>query len=717
VSQPARHVRIVRFGLFEADLAARELRREGSKVKLQDRPFEVLTILLERPNELITREEFRQKLWSADTFVDFDHSLNTSINRLRQALHDDADNPRFVATAGRLGYRFIAPTTATTNGNGNSNGHTLLTLETTESASVEAKSVETKFKTWRIAAVVGIAAILAAAVLAAHRLFPIAPARVVSISQLSHVSTLDPWGHINTDGARLFFLERAGDHWNLMQVPASGGDAEHFSTPYRNMKIVGISPDRSQFLAFTFAARLPDLPLWIVPIVGGQPRRVGNVFADDAAFTPDGRQIIFNGPDGIYLCERDGSAIRKLVSLPGRSKNPAWSRDGQRLRFTLFDDVSGASTIWEVAANGKNAHLIMPNWPLAGHERAGRWAPDGRYFFFESTQGDIQTVWALRDSANSTQQPVQLTFAPTSYALPVPDDTGRHVYVSGGHEYRQMVRYDAADRRFDPLLPALKLGRFAFSRDGSQLAYARDGALWWSRGDGSDPHPLFSESARITWISWNPDGQHLLLGTLRKGESSLKFFVLPLSGGTREEINLTVDANEPRWSADSRSIIYSRRFDSGVTPADVSGIYSLDLSTSQTTKIPGSENLIHPTPSPDGRFVAAITEERSEEQTRLEVFDRNAQSWTEIARGTLLSSSSWSHDSRYLYYQDLLAPEEPVFRFHLETRKTERVLDFASLLQGGMIRCGFTGLAPDDSILAVTTRGEGDLYRLDLELP
>ena len=71
MSQPARHVRIVRFGLFEADLAARELRREGSnKVKLQDRPFEVLTILLERPNELITRDEFRQKLWSADTFVE-----------------------------------------------------------------------------------------------------------------------------------------------------------------------------------------------------------------------------------------------------------------------------------------------------------------------------------------------------------------------------------------------------------------------------------------------------------------------------------------------------------------------------------------------------------------------------------------------------------------------------------------------------------------------
>src|SRR5580658_10562657 len=103
------HARIIRFGLYEVDLAARELRRDGAKVKLQDRPFEVLTILIERPGEVVTREEFRQRLWPADTFVDFDASLNTSVNKLRQALGDNAENPRFIATSGRRGYRFIAP--------------------------------------------------------------------------------------------------------------------------------------------------------------------------------------------------------------------------------------------------------------------------------------------------------------------------------------------------------------------------------------------------------------------------------------------------------------------------------------------------------------------------------------------------------------------------------------------------------------------------------
>jgi DNA-binding winged helix-turn-helix (wHTH) protein/tetratricopeptide (TPR) repeat protein len=109
LAEPARASGIIRFGMFEADLSAGELRRDGRKVKLQDRPFEILVFFLERPGEVITREEFRRRLWPADTFVDFDHSLNASINKLRQALDDAAGNPRFVETAGRRGYRFIAP--------------------------------------------------------------------------------------------------------------------------------------------------------------------------------------------------------------------------------------------------------------------------------------------------------------------------------------------------------------------------------------------------------------------------------------------------------------------------------------------------------------------------------------------------------------------------------------------------------------------------------
>src|SRR5215472_3511868 len=109
-----------RFGVFELDLRAGELWRNGCKIKLQEQPFQVLALLLEKPGEVVTREDLRNRLWAADRFVDFDHSLNAAIRRLRDALGDSADNPTFVATVARRGYRFLAPVTIPYNGSSGS---------------------------------------------------------------------------------------------------------------------------------------------------------------------------------------------------------------------------------------------------------------------------------------------------------------------------------------------------------------------------------------------------------------------------------------------------------------------------------------------------------------------------------------------------------------------------------------------------------------------
>ncbi len=113
MSESAQNPHILRFGVFEVDLQAGELRKSGVKIKLQDQPFQILVLLLERPGQVLTREELRQKLWSADTFVEFDHSLNSAVKRLRQALGDDSDNPRFIETLPRRGYRLIVPVPGT----------------------------------------------------------------------------------------------------------------------------------------------------------------------------------------------------------------------------------------------------------------------------------------------------------------------------------------------------------------------------------------------------------------------------------------------------------------------------------------------------------------------------------------------------------------------------------------------------------------------------
>src|ERR1700758_4323543 len=109
MQESAQSRRAIKFGAFEADFAAGELVKSGTKIRLQDQPFQVLALLLENSGQMVTREELRQKLWPADTFVDFDNGLNTCINKIRGALGDTAEKPRFVETLPRRGYRFIGP--------------------------------------------------------------------------------------------------------------------------------------------------------------------------------------------------------------------------------------------------------------------------------------------------------------------------------------------------------------------------------------------------------------------------------------------------------------------------------------------------------------------------------------------------------------------------------------------------------------------------------
>src|SRR5215510_2022724 len=100
---------LIRFGAFEVDLQTGELRKYGLRIKLRDQPFQILSLMLEHPGQVVTREELQRKLWPADTFVDFDRGLNRAVNQLRDALSDSAENPRFIETFPKRGYRFMAP--------------------------------------------------------------------------------------------------------------------------------------------------------------------------------------------------------------------------------------------------------------------------------------------------------------------------------------------------------------------------------------------------------------------------------------------------------------------------------------------------------------------------------------------------------------------------------------------------------------------------------
>src|SRR5438132_6381252 len=109
LEQTQLHVAKIRFGVFEADLRAGELRKFGIRIKLQSQPFKLLAILLSHAGEIVTREELQQQIWGSETVVNFDHSLGTAVNKVREALGDSAENPRYIETLAKRGYRFIAP--------------------------------------------------------------------------------------------------------------------------------------------------------------------------------------------------------------------------------------------------------------------------------------------------------------------------------------------------------------------------------------------------------------------------------------------------------------------------------------------------------------------------------------------------------------------------------------------------------------------------------
>jgi len=236
--------RVCRFGLYEADLDAGILKRHGIPVKLQEQPFRILGFLLERPGEIISREELRNRLWPEGTFVEFDGSLNTALMKLRAVLNDDPENPRFVETVPKKGYRFIAPVQAVRGPNDFGEAEVTEPPLAPPFAEFPPSSLDhadrltpapQEIVKRRDASVVSIAFFLAGIVVAAAivwRYWPIPEPRVLRVSQLTHTGRVTPGSHIVTDGARLYFVSREGGHSVLMTTSIHGGSVEKLISPF-----------------------------------------------------------------------------------------------------------------------------------------------------------------------------------------------------------------------------------------------------------------------------------------------------------------------------------------------------------------------------------------------------------------------------------------------------------------------------------------------------
>lgn len=704
--------RIIRFGSFEVDLRAGELRRSGIRIKLSGQPFDVLVALLEKAGQVVTREELHDKLWAQDTFVDFEQGLNKAINKLRDALGDDADNPRFVETLPRRGYRFLVPLMHPAQ----PVAAVAKTHDDQTAAPLPASLVDHSAKPWRnmlpavVTATVVAIAVLGLVATWRWRARSSEQLKVLRFTQLTNDGLLKS-GPMATDGVRVYFTEALpGQLRSIAQVSTTGGEVVRIPNPLHHARILDLSRNGSELLLGNpedsgVGEDTTADSLWVQPVAGGSPRRVGSLLVNDAAWGPQPATIVYSDADSVYLMNQDGMESHKLLTQPGFPYSFNFSPDGQVLRFSVHPGSGSSSAIMETSARGTGLHELFPGC-------CGKWTPDDRYFVFQSDQNGRTDLWAVPGSGFlwKSGRPIQLTAGPLEFEAPVPSNNGKQIFAIGNLGRTEIARYDLRNRHFLPYLPGTSANWLTFSEDGEWVAYTSfpDGTLWRSRVDGSERVQLTFPPMRVLVPHWSPDGRELVFSA-RNPRQPWSVFILSSKGGTpKQVISDPEDRVDANWSPDGNSLVF------GSSNVPNNPIWIDDLRTGHISTLPGSVGLFSPRWSPDGRYICAI---HSGRPFKLMLFDLTTQQWTQLIDDSD-GYPTWSHDGRYIYFLRGDADwSETINRIRLLDRRAEKIVDLKDQSRSGSIGVEWFGLAPDDSPLVATNISTNEIYALDVQWP
>ena len=721
-----------RFGLFEADSDSGELHKSGIRIRLQAQPFRVLLCLLERPGELVTREEMQQRLWGGDTIVDFDHSLGTAINKLREALGDSAENPRFIETLARRGYRFIAPVTPAGAQHDerfalvadlDAAAHALAAHDVAaNAAAIPPASGRTPFRFAVIA--LSALALLAAGILIGSRLRApyTAPPLLTQITFSGRVSPGDPlfesFPGTATDGSRIYFPEIENGRAVLAQALVGDGETSTLPLPdeLAAPSLGDISPDGSRLLLRNHLATAAEQALWIVSTIGGTARRIPGILAHDAAWMPDGQRILYATGDDLYIARDSGAESRKFATLPGRAFWLRWSPDGSLLRFTLLNSETHTSTLWQIAADGSGAHMLLDRWTSgAPAECCGSWTDDRRYYVFQSARSGTSNIWAIPEHGGffgGPAAPIPITNGPLDYRAPIVERGGRRTFFIGLNTQSELLRYDRTASIFVPYGAALSIARrVEFSHNGEWIAWIRqdDDSLWRSRSDGTGRLQLTGRPMQAFMMHWSPDGRQLVFMGRQPGKP-WKIYTLDADGGHLQEVlDESRSEADPDWSPDGKFLVFGRLPDLMAEASQPKAIYTVDLAAKTITKLPDSDSLFSPRWSADGKYIAAL----SIDQKRMMLFDVAAKSWRLLAEQTI-ADPVWSHDNSAIFFHDFAQADQPIYKVAIKTGKVERVADLHDLRTANVVDYRFAGLAPGDVPLVSARNSAANIYAAEL---
>jgi DNA-binding winged helix-turn-helix (wHTH) protein/Tol biopolymer transport system component len=506
---------VVRFGTFELDLQTGELRHAGQKVKLQEQPFQVLATLLEHPGKIVTREELRSKLWPEDTFVDFDHSLNAAIKRLRDALGESADAPVFIETLARRGYRFIAPV------NGSSSP---------SAAEIEAQQRNKSISSTRRIVVFCLATLVIALVLwtvwrrVPSRRTDIIERKLTSNSSENSVSSAS----ISPDGKYLAYADNTGIY--LKQIRT--GETHPVPLPPNfSAHVDDWFPDGSHLLV-SREEQPGKTSLWSIAVFGGSPRPLAED-ASGGSVSPDGARVAFHRVDLIYD----------------------------------FDSLLGRE-VWVMRSDGTDPVKVAADNADGSHVGKATWSPDGKriaYFRIKWYNAPTRSV-EVNEWENARAETVfsDSDLTPALHWLP----DGRLVYALAGHDSSLwMVSLQQSGKISEPPKRIAQgngwIRQVTGSADGKALTFLREN---WSpsiyigtlAADGTRllaKRRLTLDESENTPYSWTPDSKAVLFNSDRNGTSEV--FKQATDQPLAENLVTAAERpSQPRVTPDGSEILY-----------------------------------------------------------------------------------------------------------------------------------------------------------------
>jgi eukaryotic-like serine/threonine-protein kinase len=420
-----------------------------------------------------------------------------------------------------------------------------------------------------------------------------------------------------TDGSRLYFNSRG----EPSEMSVGGGPIVPMRLLGPGISMLDISADASKALGIKadINDEIERGTLWTVSMLGGTPRRLSDHLAFVARWSPDGRSIDFSDRRTLYTIDVDGQDLRKIWEAPADLTDLRFSPDGQQLTLTV--GAYGSRRLWNVRADGRDAHPLQFDWPENANQYSGKWTPDGRHFLFSSDREGRGNVYELVAPRwfEFWKKPaaVRITGNQVSILAFTPSRDGNGVYVLGRMDEGAIRAYDPHSGKLVPFLDDLSMLEFVISRDRQWMAYSEYPSrhLWKSKLDGSEKVQLTNSYAVMQ--QWSPDGKWLVYSNWDN------LYLVSADGGAPEK--LTPDGHgdvAPTWSPDGKSIA----FNYFPFPGQPRRIRILDLATRQVSTMPNTEGYFVPSWSPDGQYLVAIAENPS----RMVLYSAKTATWKDL---------------------------------------------------------------------------------------